>query len=127
MRILHIGVGASSEKNADLFFQDLLGLEKAVPYSLAAELGRGIFAINRELSVIHYKAESIDYEVFIDPMYQAPQPSVLHSCLEVDDQAGFLERCGAAGFKVNRNPKGDSFVTFISDFDGNLFEVKEKK
>jgi hypothetical protein len=23
-------------------------------------------------------------------------------------------------------PKGDGFITFITDFDGNLFEIKEK-
>jgi catechol 2,3-dioxygenase-like lactoylglutathione lyase family enzyme len=127
MRMLHIGVGAASEKNADLFFRELLGLAKAEPYDLPAELSRSIFAIDRELTIVNYAAEGIRYEVFIDPLYRAPVPSVLHSCLEVDDLAGFLARCGAAGLKVTRTPRGDSFVTFISDFDGNLFEVKEKK
>ena len=127
MRILHIGLGASSERNADLFFGELLGLAKTTPVSLAAELCQSIFAINRELKVINYKGEGIYFEVFIDPLYRAPEQAVLHTCLEVDDQARFLEKCGAAGFKINRTPKGDSLVTFISDFDGNLYEVKEKK
>ncbi len=126
MRMLHIGVGSSSERNADLFFRELLGLAKSEPYHLPAELSRAIFAIDRELTVINYSAEGIRYEAFIDPLYRAPEPTVLHSCLEVDDLAGFLARCGAAGLKVKRTPRRDSFVTFISDFDGNLFEVKGK-
>ena len=127
MRMLHVGLGASSERNADLFFQELLGLAKAAPVILPAELGRGIFAIDRELFIINYTAEGIRYEVFIDPLYRAPEPTVLHSCLEVDDLAGFLARCGEAGLKVKRTPRGDSSVTFISDLDGNLYEVKERK
>jgi catechol 2,3-dioxygenase-like lactoylglutathione lyase family enzyme len=127
MRILHIGIGASCESNADLFFRKLLGLEKAVPMILSAELCRGIFAIDRDLRVINYKTEGVHIEVFIDPLYRAPEPTVLHSCLEVDDRAGFLERCGEAGLKVSRTPRGDSFVCFVSDLDGNLIEVKERK
>jgi len=127
MRMLHIGVGSASEKNADFFFHELLGLAKSEPYILPAELSRDIFAIERELAIINYSAEGIRYEAFIDPLYKAPEPTVLHSCLEVDDLAGLLARCGDAGLKVRRTPRGDSFVTFISDLDGNLFEVKEKK
>ena len=127
MRILHTGLGASSERNADLFFQELLGLVKAAPVSLSAALCRSIFAINRELRVINYKAEGIHFEVFIDPLYRAPEQTILHTCLEVDDQAGFLKKCGETGLKVSRTPKGDSFVSFISDFDGNPYEIKERK
>jgi catechol 2,3-dioxygenase-like lactoylglutathione lyase family enzyme len=127
MRILHIGIGASSERNADLFFRDLLGLAKTAPVTLAADLCRNIFAIDRELEVIHYKAEDIHFEVFIDPSYRAPERIVLHTCLEVDDQSGFLKQCGDMGLKINRTPKGDTFVIFISDLDNNLYEVKEKK
>jgi catechol 2,3-dioxygenase-like lactoylglutathione lyase family enzyme len=127
MRILHVGIGASSARNADFFFQGLLGLEKAVPVTLAAELCQGVFAIQRELVVIHYRAAGIDLEVFIDPSYRAPEPTVLHACLEVDDQARFLEQCGAAGLRVSRTPKGEGFVSFVHDLDGNLFEIKQKK
>lgn len=127
MRILHTGLGASCERNADLFFQELLGLVKAAPVSLSAELCRSIFAINRELKIIYYEAAGIHFEVFIDPLYRVPEQTVLHTCLEVDDQAGFLKQCGAAGLNVRRTPKGDSFVSFVSDCDGNLYEVKERK
>lgn len=127
MRMLHIGLGASSERNADLFFQELLGLAKAAPVQLPAALCRGIFAIDRELTIVNYADEGARFEVFIDPCYRAPQRTVLHSCLEVDDLAGLLARCHGAGLKVNRTPKGDSLVTFICDLDGNSYEVKEKK
>jgi len=127
MRLLHVGLGAASESNADLFFQRLLGLEKGAPVVLSAALCRSIFAVDRELKLIHYRAEGIHFEVFIDPLYRAPERTVLHACLEVNDPAGFLKKCGEAGLKVSRTPRGDASVTFVSDLDGNLFEVKERK
>ncbi len=127
MRMLHVGVGATSESNADIFFVELLGLAKAAPVKIAAELSLSIFALNRELTLIHYAGEGVDFEVFVDPLYRAPVKSVLHSCLEVDDAAGFLEKCADMCLMVNRVPRGDSFVTFISDLDGNHYEIKGKK
>jgi len=127
MRIVHVGLGASSERNADLFFKQLLGLGKAAPVSLPAELGRAIFGVNRALTIIHYQGDGAHFEVFVDPSYRAPERTVSHSCFEVDGLAEFLKRCGEEGLKARRIPRGDSFVTFISDLDGNLFEVKERK
>ena len=126
MRIVHAGLGASSERNADLFFQELLGLTKAGPIALSAEFCMQVFGIERELHVINYRAEGIHCEVFIDPSYRATEPTVVHTCLEVDDQVEFLIKCTEKGLKVSRIPKGNSFVIFIADFDGNLYEIKAK-
>ncbi len=124
MRNLHTAIGASCAGNADLFFQQLLGLEKGAPVRVGAELCRAIFAIDRELTIINYTAAGVRFEVFIDPSYRAPEQTVLHSCIEVDEQAEFLKQCAANGLKVSRTPKGDSFVCFVSDLDGNLYEIK---
>ena len=127
MRSMHAGLGASSERNADVFFHELLGLSKHGPAVLPAELCRGVFGINRELTVFNYKAEGIHYEVFIDPAFRGGVPTVVHTCLEVDGLEEFLKRCAEKRICVSRTPKGDSFVIFISDLDGNLYEIKERK
>jgi catechol 2,3-dioxygenase-like lactoylglutathione lyase family enzyme len=126
MRILHAGLGASTEKNADLFFQELLGLTKAGPVALAAEFCAKVFGIEREMQLINYKAEGIHCEVIIDSSYRAADPTVVHTCLEVEDQAEFLNRCVEKGLKISRIPKGNSFVVFIADLDGNPYEIKAK-
>ncbi len=125
MRMLHVGIGASGEGNADLFFQELLGLEKAAPIPLAAGMAERIFAVGRDMAIVNYTAAGIRFEVFIDPLYSAPERSVLHACFEVDDLEALVVRCAALGLEVNRVPKGDRVVTFIRDRDGNLYEVKE--
>jgi hypothetical protein len=37
----------------------------------------------------------------------------------------FVNRCEAMQVEVNRVPKGDRLLTFVKDYDGNRFEVKE--
>ena len=48
-----------------------------------------------------------------------------HVCIDVDDLDQFLADCNALEVEVRRVPKGDSQVTFIADYDGNLFEIKQ--
>ena len=103
MRILHTAIGASCAGNADLFFSNCWALKRARP--LLSRNCRAIFAIDRELTIINYTAAGVRFEVFIDPSYRAPEQTVLHSCIEVDDQADFLRKCAANGLKVSRTPK----------------------
>jgi len=51
-------------------------------------------------------------------------PKIAHTCLEVDNFEVFLENCSRLNVDVARIPKGDKILTFIRDFDGNLFEIK---
>jgi len=104
MEILHTGLAVSSEEKADRFFIDILELEKSEPKILDKKLTQAIFGINNELFVIHYQD---------------------HSCIKVTDLAKIVNKCKEAGLKVVEVPKGSVVITFISDYDGNLFELKE--
>ena len=44
--------------------------------------------------------------------------------LEVDDLSGFIEKCRSMSVEITQVPKGDNTLTFVRDFDGNLFEIK---
>ena len=46
---------------------------------------------------------------------------------EVKDREEFIRRCEAMHLEVNRIPKGDTLLTFVKDYDGNLFEIKGSK
>ena len=127
MRILHAGLGASSEVKADKFFCELLGLAKHGPAVLPAGLCREVFGIQRELQVFNYQAEGLHFEVFIDPAFSRGLPAVVHTCLEVEGLDAFLARCAEQGIVVSRTPKGAAWVIFISDLDGNRYELKERK
>lgn len=123
----HIGLCCRTAESVDRFYSGILGLEYRGAKSAPASLANALFGIDRELSIRNYSNGRLHFEIFIlkdaDP---AAAPTPAHICLETDDPARLLERCRDFDVPVIRAPKGDSWVTFIRDDDGNLFEVKER-
>lgn len=126
MNITHIALTCSSEDKADRFYAGLLGLQKQPPKTVAAEVSGAIFGIDSELKVINYINEKIRFEMFVDNAGISNWRRIDHVCFEVEDLETFLQECRRAGADIIQVPKDDYLITFIKDFDGNLFEVKEK-
>ena len=125
MKFIHIGLAASSENKADSFFVDILELEKSVPKILNKNLSQALFGINNELVIINYRDENVHYEIIIYPQYKAPDKQIAHSCIQINDLNKFVGKCKDAGLKIIEVTKDNGgVVTFVSDYDGNLFEVK---
>lgn len=125
MKFIHTGLPASSEKKADSFFVDILGLEKSAPKTLNKNLSQALFGINNELPVINYKDENIHFEIIIYPDYKIPDKQIAHFCIHVNDLKNFISKCKNAHLEVTEVQKETgSVVTFVSDYDGNLFELK---
>ena len=127
MKFVHTGLGASTEKNADRFFVNILGLEKQIPKILNQEMTRAIFGIAEELLIINYKNENVHYEILVYKEYKTPEKQITHSCLQVKDLINIVDKCRNSGLKVIEVPKEKGVITFISDFEGNLFEFKEEQ
>ena len=125
MNIIHSGLAASSEEKADCFFVDILGLEKSMPKTLDKTLAQAIFGINHELLIIHYQGGTVHYEILVYQDYKAPDKQIAHSCIQVTDLSSIVSKCRDAAMKVIEIPRGSFVLTFISDYDGNLFELKE--
>jgi len=124
MHLKHVALVAGSEENSDRFYKDLLGLKKSEPKRLPASLSKSIFNLDAELVMINYLNEDLHFEIFITDHSQDSHRQIEHLCLEVADLNVFLNKCDAFGVDVARIPKGDKTLTFIKDFDGNLFEIK---
>ena len=125
MNFIHAGLASSSEKNADLFFKDILGLEKSEPKYLDRKLSQAIFGIDKELLMMHYRGGNIDYEILVYEDYKSPEKQIAHSCIQVAGLKDIVDKCRKADLKVVEVQKSSGFITFISDYDGNLFEMKE--
>ena len=125
MLLRHAALTCNSEENADKFYRDLLGLEKSEPKTLPAALSRAIFNLDAELQIINYLDENVHFEIFITGRINKSSTQIAHSCLEVDDLPVFIEKCRAMDVEISEIPKGDSILTFIKDYDENLFEIKE--
>jgi len=124
MKLRHAALRCSSEKNSDKFYKRLLGLKKSDPKSLPRALSKAIFGVDSELSIINYLDENVHFEIFITSHPGNSDGRIEHLCLEVEDLGVFLKKCHDQGVDVSQIPRGDRTLTFIRDFDGNLFEIK---
>ncbi len=127
MVLSHVALVCSSEENSDRFYQDVLGLEKLNSKLLSAELSKKIFQLDDEYQIINYGDEFIRFEIFISTHSHIPQPRLDHVCLAVGDRDRFINRCTEMNVHINKIPKGDALLVFVEDYDGNLFEIKEKE
>jgi len=127
MKLLHIGLTCSLEKSSDKFFVGLLGLKKLEPRTVSASLSKAIFGVDFELKKINYSGDHMHFEAFIVGPRKMKAHQIAHTCLAVNDLAAFLSKCRALNVRVSQVPRGDSFLTFVRDDDGNIFEIKERK
>jgi catechol 2,3-dioxygenase-like lactoylglutathione lyase family enzyme len=127
MFLNHIAVCCSSEEESDTFYGRLLGLKKVNSRIVPGDFIEKIFGINIELKLINYTNDNIRFEVFVGDGSDLDVNRIGHICLDVDDREGFIKKCEASNLTINKIPKDDSFILFISDYDGNLFEIKEKQ
>jgi catechol 2,3-dioxygenase-like lactoylglutathione lyase family enzyme len=119
-----VALTCSSEKNSDRFFKNLLGLQKSEPKILALHLSKAIFNVDSELPIINYLSEHAHFEIFITDHSMNHIRQVAHVCLEVGDLEAFLKKCRDLEVDVSQIPKGGRTLTFIRDYDDNLFEIK---
>lgn len=126
MLLKHVALVCSSENNSDKFYQDLLGLEKKGSKILTRMLSKQIFHIDAEYKIINYVGSEVHFEIFLGKQDDATITRIEHICLEVDNISEFLKKCHTMDIHSLQIPKGDDFITFITDFDGNLFEIKER-
>ena len=125
-RLNHVALVRRSEAESDRFFQGVLGLEKTRSKTVTAELCSRLFDLEHDYRLVYYGNDQLQFEVFLSKRRDFQGAHVGHVCLDVEDPEGLLARCGAAGLKVRKAPRGDSFVTFVEDEDGNLFEIKQR-
>jgi catechol 2,3-dioxygenase-like lactoylglutathione lyase family enzyme len=126
MRLKHVALVCDSEENSDKFYEGLLGLEKQSSKILSKTLSKQIFNIEAEYKIIDYLTGDLHVEIFIRDHGFQNRTKIEHICLEVTDLPAFLEKCHSMGIHVRQIPKGQGLITFITDFDGNLFEIKER-
>ncbi len=125
MILRHMALTCSTEEKSDKFYKNLLGLRKLAPKTLTRTLSLGIFKVDSELKVINYLDEYVHFEIFITSQCNRNISQIGHVCLEIKNLEVFLGKCRKMDVKIVQASKGDALITFIRDYDGNLFEIKE--
>lgn len=127
IRYVHSGLGSVSIEHADLFYGQLLGLERTEPRILPRETAEALFGVQTELTMVYYQNEHSQFELLVHPdleSFNGARGNVSHDCIQVADKEDFVEECEKSGCQVLQVPKGDKVLTFVRDLDGNLFEVR---
>lgn len=125
MILQHVALTCSSEKKSDRFYKELLGLVKSEPKILPEPLTEAIFNLDAQLPMINYRNDQVHFEIFITRQPVKTKRQIDHVCLEVNDLQSFLQKCHDLDVEVSQIPKGNRTLTFIRDYDGNLFEIKQ--
>jgi catechol 2,3-dioxygenase-like lactoylglutathione lyase family enzyme len=120
--VQHVALEYSHKETADLFFLEILGLEKVKTTSLPRVLSFSIFGIDDIVEMVSYANETSRFEVFIHSKRR--EQSFDHVGLEVPDKDEFVVRCKRHGLKPFFVQKNDKQLLFVRDFSGNLFEIQ---
>lgn len=123
----HVAVGRRSERESDLFFVGLLGLERTRARDLAPELAGRIFGREVGCRMIDYERGAIRFEVFVPADGQLGESGFGHVCLAVEDREELLARCDGYDPRVIRVPREGGDIVFLEDRDGNLYEIQEAR
>ena len=123
MILRHVALVCRSEENADRFYKDLLGLKKQEPKTIPASLSAAIFHIESEFTLINYIGDRCHFEIFLSDRAPGDTRPIDHTCLDVGDLSAFIEKCRDLEVTVIQAPKGEKILTFVTDYDGNLFEI----
>ncbi len=125
MKLHHIAVVSRNAEDAERFYGKFLGLQKKKTSHLDKSLSKALFRIESDAQMIFYQGDEIAVEVFVPEIQMSTSLTFTHSCFSVADRTSFIQNCRAEGVCVFQAEKGGTPVFFISDYDGNLFEIKE--
>jgi len=128
MKIEHIAIASPSEKEADKFFIELLGLKKVRTFSVPINLMEAFFGLKKEQEVIRYENEDLSVEVFITNDNSRSKDIFTHSCLLVKNRDELVEKASLMRFTVIKIPRknDNEYYIFIKDAFQNLYEIKEE-
>lgn len=121
----HVALECADKDKADLFFVNILGMQKVKSSTLPDDLSDAIFGIKSRVGMEVYDNGRVKMEVFITGKNK---PSGYeHTCIDVKDRKAFIKRCAKHGIEPMVIKRGGKDLLFVRDFSNNLFEVKEKQ
>lgn len=120
-----MAVGRSSEREADRFFVELLGLERTRVRDLPEALSGRFFGRVDPCRMIDYERDGVRVEVFVPNAPLARSETYGHVCLVVEDRAELLGRAAGMGVERLEVERDGRTIVFLRDADGNLYEIQQ--
>ena len=124
IKLSHVAISYNDKEKADIFFTKILNLSIQKSFNLTSDLSEKIFGIKKDIDIIVYGDENIQFEVFINKSFD--NKGYNHICIEVENKQQFIDSCLRYDLKPFIVKKGEKNLLFTRDFSGNLYEIKEK-
>jgi catechol 2,3-dioxygenase-like lactoylglutathione lyase family enzyme len=122
-KIIHIALTYENRKEAEIFFNKILGLKLTKSSILSEKLTEDIFKIKKETVIDVYSNDYSYFEIFIS---NVKNKNIFdHICIKVDDKERFIKKCKENKIKPIHIKKGEKTLLFVKDYAGNLFEIIE--
>ena len=119
----HIALSYKSKKEADIFFNKILGINLQKSFTLEKKLADKIFNKNEDVSVLVYSNECSYFEIFISDVIS--NNVYEHICIKVKSKKELINNCKKYKIKPFYVKKGEKNLLFVRDFSNNLFEIIE--
>jgi len=127
IQYIHTGITSSCIENADRFFSGILGMTKSEPKETPAPVCNTLFGIQEAITRVNYTGEQCQFEVFIRRTDKTDIPVIAHTCIAVPDLKIFLDTCRTGNIEIKEFNTGAKNITFIKDYDGNLYELQQSE
>jgi catechol 2,3-dioxygenase-like lactoylglutathione lyase family enzyme len=120
----HIAITINDLEKAEIFFAEILSIPKVYNFTISPILAKGIFGIEKELTVTVFAKSGMKIETFL--IKDNVKPIYDHICLKVKSKQEIIKKCKKYGADFNIVKNGDRKLLFIKDFSDNLYEIKEE-
>ena len=118
----HIALSSNSEKDANLFFTEILGIPLIKKFNISKNLANKIFKIPKDVEIFVYENNKIRFEIFITN--KKYYKNFDHICLEIYNKKELIEKCKENNIEYLYANKDKKKLLFIIEKFGNLFEIK---
>lgn len=126
-KVDHFAVAANTKKQADKFFNGLLGLKKTREFEVNAEKMEKFFGVKKTTQLVRYENDKVAAEIFITEDKSKANDLFTHQCIIVNDKDKFLWKAETLGYEITKVPREEknSYYLFIKDSFGNIYEIKD--
>jgi len=121
----HVALTYSDKEKADVFFNKILGLKLKKTFTLPPDLTYHIFGIKQKVTAFSYENKHTRFEIFITS--RKPEYTYEHTCIVIENRNDFIKKCKKHGLNPFFIEKDNRKYLFLRDFNGNLFEIKERE
>lgn len=119
--IKHVGLQVF-ENDVLPFYEEVLGMVSTRAFMLNEEESGKIFGIRRSVTVISGKLGDAEIELFVHA--STPEPTYNHVCIHTFHAEQLYKKAEERGYRVYKRKGHVGITFFVSDSNGNIFEVK---